>query len=71
MLFALTAGLLLWRPDWIEALTRMDPDHASGLAEWMLVLVLGTSSVLLSVSARREWARAAAARTATSVKGPA
>ena len=70
-LFALTAGLLLWRRDWIEALTGLDPDHGAGLAEWILVLVLGASAVVLSGLAQREWARTASARTATPVKGRA
>jgi hypothetical protein len=69
--FALTTALLLWRPDWIEALTGVDPDHGSGLAERILALVFGASTLLLSEFARREWGRAAAARTAKPVKGPA
>jgi hypothetical protein len=65
VVFALTTGLLLWRPDWIEALTGADPDHGSGVAEWALVIVSATATLLLSGFARREWARAATAhRTA-------
>jgi hypothetical protein len=62
VVFALTTGLLLWRPDWIEALTGADPDHGSGVAEWALVIVSATATLLLSGFARREWARAATAR---------
>ena len=65
VVFALTTGLLLWRPDWIEAFTGADPDHGSGAAEWILVIVSATATLLLSGFARREWVRPAAAhRTA-------
>jgi len=62
--FALTTGLLLWHPDWIEVLTGADLDHGSGAAEWALVIVSGTATLLLSGFARREWVRTAAQRTA-------
>lgn len=71
VLFALTTTLLLWRPDWIEALTGMHPDQGSGLAEWVLPLAFGAATLLLSAFARREWAQAAAARTARPAKGRA
>jgi hypothetical protein len=71
VVFALTTGLLLWRPNWIEALAGVDPDQGSGLAEWILVVISGTATLLLSGFSWREWARPAAARTARPVKGPA
>ena len=69
--FALTTGLLLWRPDWIEALAGVDPDQGSALAEWILVVISGMATLLLSGFSWREWVRAAATRTARPVKGPA
>ena len=41
---------LFWR-DWIEVF-GFDPDHGSGLAEWVIVLGLLTAAVLLAEAAR-------------------
>ncbi len=71
VVFALTTGLLLWQPDWIEALAGVDPDRGSGLAEWILVAISGTATLLLSGFSWRELARAVATRTARPVKGHA
>ena len=49
--FALVTALLLWHPDWIEVLTGADPDHGSGAAEWALVIVSGTATLLVRVRA--------------------
>jgi hypothetical protein len=54
-LFVLT---LLWR-DWIEAVFRVDPDHHNGSLEWLIVGVLGATTVSFFLLARTEWRRAA------------
>jgi hypothetical protein len=64
LLSLLSLPVWLEHPDWIEVLTGADPDHGSGAAEWALVIVSGTATLLLSGFARREWVRAAAQRTA-------
>ena len=56
---ALAAGALgvltiFWR-DWIEALTRWDPDHHNGSVEWLIVAVLLAVSAVMGVAARRHW----------------
>jgi hypothetical protein len=55
ILFVLT----LMVPDWIEAVFRVDPDQHSGSLEWVIVAVLGVTTVLSSLLARREWRRLA------------
>jgi hypothetical protein len=55
-LFVLT---LLWR-DWIEAVFRMDPDHHNGSLEWLIVSMLGATTVCFFLLARTEWRRATA-----------
>src|SRR4051812_22477450 len=62
--FAVAPALLLWRPDWIEGLGGVDPDHGSGSAERLVALVPGAAALVLSLFARREMFRAAAARAA-------
>ena len=47
---------LFWR-DWIEALTRFDPDHHSGSVEWAIVAVLFALCLAAGVAARAEWRR--------------
>ncbi|MCW2986863.1 MAG: transporter permease [Conexibacter sp.] len=49
---------LAW-PDWIEALTGLDPDHHDGAVEWAIVAVLLVTTVTLGVAARSEWLRTA------------
>src|SRR5262249_24833606 len=59
-LATLTATLfvlsLAW-PDWIEAVSGVDPDQHSGLVEWAVVGVLLVGTVVGAVLARAEWRR--------------
>ena len=55
-----TVLTVLWR-DWIEILFGVDPDHGNGSLEWLIVVVSLAVTVVLSMLARHEWRRAAAA----------
>jgi hypothetical protein len=57
-LSAILLVLTLIVPDWIEAVLRVDPDQHSGSFEWLIVGVLGLTTVVSSLLARREWRRA-------------
>lgn len=57
-MLALAAALTVWRPDWIEALGLGEPDHGSGAAERLLVLVLAVATTLTTVAAHNAWTRA-------------
>lgn len=57
VLFAVTAGLTLWQPAWIEVLFGADPDRGSGSLESGLALTLGVTALLLAALTRREWTR--------------
>ena len=54
---------LFWR-DWIEATTRLDPDHHSGSFEWLIVAGLFLVCVLVGAAARAEWLRVTPPRRA-------
>jgi hypothetical protein len=56
LLFVVT---LFWH-EWLEAF-GFDPDHGDGSAEWLVVAVLLSASVVLGVVARIEWRRACVA----------
>jgi len=45
--------LVLWRPDWIEALLGTDPDKGSGALEWAIAISLAAAMLLLSGAAWR------------------
>jgi hypothetical protein len=59
------AVLTLFVRDWIEALTRFDPDYGNGSLEWALVGGLALACVASGVAARREWRRIRAAAFAS------
>ena len=42
-------------PDWIEAVSGLDPDGGNGMVERGIVAVLVLGAAALSVIARREW----------------
>lgn len=60
-LFAVT----LVFPDWIEALTGLDPDAGSGAAELVVSAVLLLGSVWAATLARRDHRRLAIGRPST------
>ena len=57
-LVGLLATVTALRPDWIELLFGVDPDHSDGTFEWVIVGVLLCRTVALTSLARREWRRA-------------
>jgi hypothetical protein len=52
-LFLMTA---VW-PEWIEILTGVNLDGASGILEWCIVAVLGVSCAAFSTLSWTEWKR--------------
>jgi hypothetical protein len=60
-LCALATAMTVWRPDWIEVLGLGDPDRGSGAAERLVVAVLAVATIVAAATARRTWARLAAA----------
>ena len=53
-LSAIATVLVLWRPDWIEALLGTDPDKHSGALEMVLAVGLAAAALLLTGAAWRE-----------------
>jgi ABC-type transport system involved in cytochrome c biogenesis permease component len=51
----------LLRPDWIEALFRIDPDNGAGSLERLIVGCLLVMTVASFALARREWRKTMAA----------
>lgn len=51
-ILALTSGslslLTVVAPDWIEAVFRFDPDHYSGVVEWLVCAVLAAAAIILA-----------------------
>jgi hypothetical protein len=44
-------------PDWIEAVSGVDPDHGSGALEWAISLLLLAVAAISGAFARTEWRR--------------
>ena len=53
-LSAVATFLVLWRPDWIEALLGTDPDMHSGTLEMALAIGLAATTLLLTGAAWRQ-----------------
>jgi hypothetical protein len=47
-------------PEWIEALTGLEPDAGSGSLEWIVAGVFLTATVASAILARRDYRRLAA-----------
>jgi hypothetical protein len=60
---SLTAGLAIvtvfWH-EWIEILFNVDPDGGDGSLEWLIVLGLAVTTIILAWRARMDWRRARA-----------
>ena len=52
--------LTLVFPEWIEALTGLEPDAGSGALEWIVAGVFLAAAVVSAVLARRDYRRLAA-----------
>jgi hypothetical protein len=55
MLTAFVVFLTLLWDDWIEIVFRVDPDHHSGVLEWIVVLAFVAATIACGALARREW----------------
>ena len=58
---AALAIITLIDAEWIELVFGVDPDHGSGLLEWVIVIAAITVTALLSWLARCDWRAGAAA----------
>jgi hypothetical protein len=65
----LTAVTLVW-PTWIESLFGIAPDHGSGEAEWLLVVLFALAGLVLALLGRRDYRAAVRLRGAQESAGP-
>ena len=56
----LLVATLVWQ-EWIELVFRVDPDNGNGAAEWAIVALTSSATVIFATSARIEWRRSASA----------
>jgi hypothetical protein len=49
--------LTLVTPEWIEALTGLEPDSGSGALEWVIAGIFLVAAVVSAVLARRDYRR--------------
>lgn len=54
---AVLAVITLISREWIELLFGVDPDHGSGLLEWMIVVIMAMIAVACLGWSRMEWRR--------------
>jgi hypothetical protein len=58
ILALISAGLFvltLINPEWIEALTGLEPDAGSGALEWLIAAAFLVAAVVTAVMARRDY----------------
>jgi hypothetical protein len=53
----LLLALTVVSPEWIEAVSGVDPDRGNGSAEWLVVGALAVATLVLAVAARAEYRR--------------
>jgi hypothetical protein len=56
---AMATGVLaiftLISQEWIEIVFGVDPDHGSGVVEWLIVVALAAATLTFGLLARAEW----------------
>jgi undecaprenyl pyrophosphate phosphatase UppP len=59
-LTAVLAIVTVFWHEWIEILFKVDPDGGDGSLEWLIVLGLAVTTIILASLARMDWRRARA-----------